>query len=400
MSLLIWEVKKIWRPILLLAIILIGVVYYPIRPGFYLNMIGHDVISKAEIQLASEWLKQYGPTIDRSERAELDGQLTELKADFAQQLINVPGASEAGIIDYDSYLTWENAFYEKDTPTEEERTLYQSLLNLTDSYTIGELITFMNNYDRLANGGSVVDIGAAITPPSPAADASIQRILRVENNKDAYGFLPSSIVSDTDAFFHYFAIWCSFSTILLLAPTLVNDRLHHTRPMQWVSRRGRKVINMQMGSALISGLLLTMLNCIAYLLPFLSTEVLQFWNCPMVSVWPGSFPWFDWSYGQYLLALLSLTTLLTLATAGFITILSWYSGNYVSVLLKAIPLIFVLEWVVVPWIMDGAGRFASMPVRLTGWPGTEFMGGILTTVLSLFLCIFICQRQKKKDLSQ
>lgn len=141
-------------------------------------------------------------------------------------------------------------------------------------------------------------------------------------------------------------------------------------------------------------------NCIAYLLPFLSTEVLQFWNCPMVSVWPGSFPWFDWSYGQYLLALLSLTTLLTLATAGFITILSWYSGNYVSVLLKAIPLIFVLEWVVVPWIMDGAGRFASMPVRLTGWPGTEFMGGILTTVLSLFLCIFICQRQKKKDLSQ
>ena len=115
MSLLIWEVKKIWRPILLLAIILIGVVYYPIRPGFYLNMIGHDVISKAEIQLASEWLKQYGPTIDRSERAELDGQLTELKADFAQQLINVPGASEAGIIDYDSYLTWENAFYEKDT---------------------------------------------------------------------------------------------------------------------------------------------------------------------------------------------------------------------------------------------------------------------------------------------
>ena len=81
-----------------------------------------------------------------------------------------------------------------------------------------------------AAGGSAIDTGASIDPPSPAAKASIRRITQAEENKDAYGFLPSSMVNDIDAFFHYFAIWCSFSTILLLAPALVNDRLHIPGP--------------------------------------------------------------------------------------------------------------------------------------------------------------------------
>ncbi len=398
MALFLWEMKKIWRPVLLLVILFIGVVYYPIRPGFYLDMTDQDVIGSAELQLSIGWLKQYGSTIDRLERAELEDQLIGLKEDFARQITNVSGASAAGITGYDSYLAWEDAFYEKEDPPEEERALHQSLLDNTNVYTIGMLISFMDNYDRLAAGGSAIDTGASIDPPSPAAKASIRRITQAEENKDAYGFLPSSMVNDIDAFFHYFAIWCSFSTILLLAPALVNDRLHHTRPMQWASRRGRKVISTQIGSALVSGLLLMVLNCAAYLGPFLSTGTLQFWRCPMVSVWPGSFPWFDWTYGQYLLALLGLTALLTLATAGFITILSWYSANYVSVLLKAIPLIFVLEWGAIPWIMDGAGRFSGKPVRLIGQPGAEFIGGILTAALALFLCSLVYRLHRKKNL--
>ena len=70
-----------------------------------------------------------------------------------------------------------------------------------------------------------------------------------------------------------------------------------------------------MGAALLSGLLLTLLNCAVYLGPFLSTGAMKFWNCPMVSVWRESYPWFDWTYGQYLLALLGLTVVPSSAAA-------------------------------------------------------------------------------------
>lgn len=80
--------------------------------------------------------------------------------------------------------------------------------------------------------------------------------------------------------------------------------------MQWTSRRGRGVLNAQMGAALLSGVLLTLLNCAVYLGPFLATGALRFWECSLISVWNAEFPWFDWTYGQYLLILLGHTFLL------------------------------------------------------------------------------------------
>lgn len=111
----------------------------------------------------------------------------------------------------------------------------------------------------------------------------------------------------------------------LLSSTLVRDALRRTRSMQWTSRRGRRVLNAQIGAALLSGLLLTVLNCAAYLGPFLSTGALRFWECPLFSVWNITYPWFDWTYGQYLLG---LTFLLTLAASGFTVVLSQFSGGY------------------------------------------------------------------------
>ena len=49
----------------------------------------------------------------------------------------------------------------------------------------------------------------------------------------------------------------------------MRDRLRNTRPMQWVSRRGRSVLNTQMGAALLSALVLTVVNVTVYAIPFL-----------------------------------------------------------------------------------------------------------------------------------
>lgn len=154
-----------------------------------------------------------------------------------------------------------------------------------------------------------------------------------------------------------------------------------------------------MGAALLSGLLLALLNCAVYLGPILATGALRFWNCTLVSVWNDfSFPWFDWTYGQYLLVLLGMTFLLTLAASGFTVVLSWFSGSYVAMLLKAIPLIFVLCWGVVPWIMAGAGLFSGGPVRLTGLPGTETACALLAALVALLLCGLTLRRLRRSEL--
>ena len=395
MALLRWELKKIWQPGLLLAIALIGAIFYQVRTGFYLEYFNRGSNwGAAQVQLAYGWLETYGNTIEPEERPGLDDQLAQLKAEFAGQVAQIPGAAEAGITDYESYGAWAK-IYNASTWSDEANALDWAIYKNTNRVMLGSLVEFMEEYDFLSGGGSILDWGGGISEDSPAHQASVRRIERAEA-QGVYGFLPSTVMENTDEFFHDFAIWCAFSGVLLLSPTLVRDTLHRTRAMQWTSRRGRRVLNTQMGAALLSGLLLTLLNCAVYLGPFLSTGAMKFWNCPIVSVWRENYPWFDWTYGQYLLALLGLTVVLTLAACGFTVVLSQFSGSYVAMLLKAIPLIVVLCWGLVPWVMMGAGRFSNDPVRLTGLPGTEFVCGVLAALAALGLCGWTCLRQRRR----
>lgn len=333
--------------------------------------------------------------MEPEERAQLDGQLEELEAEFAVQAAQISGAAEAGITDYESYLTWDAAH--QTGLTEEEHQLGFAVYSKTNLAMVEELIRFMENYDTLAAGETPEVWGGEVGEYSPAHQPSVQRVEDVRA-EGVFGFLPVAAIDSADNFFHYFAIWCVFSAVLLLSPALVRDALRRTKAMQWTSRRGRWVLNAQMGAALLSGALLTLLNCAVYLVPFLATGALRFWNCSLVSVWNAEFPWFDWTYGQYLLILLGLTFLLTLAASGFTVVLSQFSASYVAMLLKAIPLIFVLCWGVVPWIMAGAGLFSGSPVRRTGLPGTEFICGALAVLLALALCLLTIRRQRKAEL--
>lgn len=394
MALLGWELRKIWRPALLAAIALLGLVFWQIRTEFYIEHFDDGW----EVELADRWLEEYGTTIEPSERAELDGQLAEAKAEFSAQLAAVPGAAEAGIVDWPTWLTWQAGYLDDARAARErDRDLYWAVQYDTNLGEIEALETFLEQYDRLA-AGEALALGLVTDYPDRLARLEEARIRAAGALPSAFGFLPGGVVSDTNDFFHYFAIWCSFSGVLLLAPTLVRDRLRRTRAMQWASRRGRRVLGSQMGAALLSGVLLTLVNFAVYLGPFLSTGALTFWDCPMTSVWQTTVPWFDWTYGQYLLSLCGLTVALVLASSGFAVFLSWYSGSYVAMLLKALPLIFVLCWGLVPWVMEGAGTFQGAPAKLLLLPGAEWLVAALSAALALGLCVLACRRQKRREL--
>ena len=110
MALLGWELRKIWRPALLAAIALIGLVFWQIRTEFYIEHLGSSW--EDEIGLTNRWLEEYGVTIEPAERSELDGQLAEAKEAFAAQVAQVDGAAEAGVRDWPSWLAWEEQYHD------------------------------------------------------------------------------------------------------------------------------------------------------------------------------------------------------------------------------------------------------------------------------------------------
>ena len=100
-----WELRKIWRPGILAAILLLGAVYYWMFPQFYIEYFCNGPYAEAQFDLASGWVARYGPTLEPEERAQLDGQLAEEIDAFAQQIAAIPEASAAGLTDYESFLS-------------------------------------------------------------------------------------------------------------------------------------------------------------------------------------------------------------------------------------------------------------------------------------------------------
>lgn len=401
MRLLAWELRKIWRPGILAAILLLGAVYYWMFPEFYIEYFCNGPASQAQFQMASQWVEKYGPTLEPEERAELDGQLAEEIGKFDQQIAAIPEAAAVGLTDYETFSKFREDYYSGTAASGGEADMDMEYLlsrvyGGTNWYVILELEQTMETYDtqyeRLA-----LDISNREELGDP--EAMIQREKQLAEPERAHGLLPLSVKRSTQEYGKDLAVWCVLSIVLLLCPTLVRDRLRRTRAMQWTSRRGRSILTCQMAAALCSALVLTAVNLVVYAVPFLAQEPLRFRDCGLGGIWEWGSPWFDWTYGTYLVVLVGLILALSLAAAGLTVFLSQYSGSYIAMLLKALPLFVAVGAVLGNWLLDLPFRFRRIWENGPWMPkGIEAAVVAVLLAVSILLCTLTCRRQRKREL--
>ncbi|MDE6455472.1 MAG: hypothetical protein K2L38_06140, partial [Dysosmobacter sp.] len=289
MSLFWQELRKIWRPGIVGAIILLGLIYYYMFPSFYIEHFSNGPAAQAEFDLSVEWVARYGPTLEPEERAELDSRLAEEIAIFDRQLEEFPEAAASGLTDYESFC----AALQQD---ERDTQMIWAAQSRTNCDTISTIQQMLERYDDPRDYLQQHDYFESYTIKER------EQMLAVEDWPKS--LLSGSVMDSTNYYLKYLAQWTAISVILLLSPTLVRDRLRRTRPLQWSSHRGRRVLHTQLAAGLVSALLLSVMNVTIYAIPFLAQSPLALKDCPLGhSVWAVGTPWFDWTYGQYLVIL-------------------------------------------------------------------------------------------------
>lgn len=391
--------RRCWRPGILAALVALGAVYYYIRPAFYIENFNNGSQDEADFALALDWVERYGPTIEQPEREEIRRQLAEEEARFANYAESNPEMAERGITDFDSFEAFRDVSYADDARYQaaKERgdlALGQHVLysGETNYFTILELRRFLEAWD----GEGLPDPEEGAFGETRRLDGLCrERVRAMRADRAGRSVLPPHVEASTSTYARYLTVWCAVSAVLLLSPTLVRDRLCRMRPAQWASRRGRRILHVQFAASLVSGLLLTLLNIAVYMVPFASTGALAFWRCSLHTVL-RSYPWFDWTYGQYLLALAGLILAWSLGASGLTAVLSQYSGSYVAMLLKAIPLIVLLT-VLGVLVTTYAFSFGNYVTRFLALPGGEILCAALLAVLGLSLTTLACLRQRKSE---
>ena len=385
MSLFWQEMRKIWRPGILAALAVLGVLFFFLRPKSYIEFIPEAQNFDNALLL----VERYGSLLTAEVRPELDAMYEEVCENFDREVKKIPEAVEAGITDCESYRAWELEFMKPGGSISSE--LWRLYMTVNDF----GLITGI--YDGFMDGTFDMRNSPFLDDHPPQAQA---RILELEDSirTEGLSFLPAGVSDHTGDWGKYLSMWTVLSVILLLSPTLVRDRLRRTNAMQWASRRGRRVVWTQAAAALVSAMLLALVNLIFYFAVFAAQGALPLWNCPLFCG-NGGDPWFDWTYGQFILVLTGMNFAFALAAGALTVVLSQFSANYVPMLLKAIPLFLVVGLGIVGWALEAP--FFVNKAGLGGLDnpkGSELVCMVALLAAGLGLCGWTCARQKTREL--
>lgn len=110
----------------------------------------------------------------------------------------------------------------------------------------------------------------------------------------------------------------------------------------------------------------------------------RFWKNPINSFFYGEAYWFDLNFGQYLLFILLIMVLYAGGTAGIAFFISCSSKNYISLVLKMIPVFFFVG-MLADVSIEGLFSFSNSLNRLTGIAGIEVWCGILVFLVGMVL---------------
>ena len=290
---------------------------------------------------------------------------------FDTQITAIPEAAAAGLTDYKSFLSFRGDYLngirntDGQADMDVEALLYR-VYGGTNWYRIEALADTLETYDTQEDHRALIVSNRQQVGPAgghgPAGGGA---------GKLRYDPFPAAVLCETTPLRSTARIWrygaysasCSCSP-----PPWCGTGCGTPGPCSGPPGGGGPILNVQMGAALLSALVLAVVNITVYVIPFLAQGPLQFAACGLDGIWEWGTPWFDWTYGTYLLVLAGLILALSLGAAGLTAFLSQYSGNYIAMLLKAVPL-FVAVGVGAGLLASGSALHVPPPLGTATAPG-------------------------------
>lgn len=401
------EMKKIWRPGILLILLLLGAVYYMMYLDFYVVHFPNGPNNEAMIETAADLIKAYGTTLEPQELEEFAAMIPALEAEADAYIREYPLAQQYGLDSYASYLEFRNEtnLYSGELSEAEQEKhsaamLIQNYLWSDETGNIYGRLYATEEYVReygvwQANG---VDVQTRAYDTGYSAQEYDNAERRFFGDDNAWrNIMPYEVPEATSTYLGYLLIWMSLSACILLSPILVRDRMWAMRPLQWSARRGRGILKTQFATTMLSAFLITTVNLLIFGGLFLTNGISVFAGSRMFSFMMTGFCWVNWSYGLWCAVLIIMCYLVTLGTAALAFFLSRFSGNYVAMLLKLIPLIVACA-ILAPRLIIRAFYYGNGMYIWTPIPMIELIVAGLVIMLGFALCGAAITRQKKQDL--
>ncbi len=369
MRVLFCELKKIFRPLRTLAVLLFIALFFSVY--VYGICIDHLSINGVRQGIAvNEFLHEtYGANLSAEERADADKYLVgHFKDIFTDRIKNDEILKAGGAADYDSInalmkryeyaelieqgeKNFEEYGLEAYDPakdyslTKAEKEAVEHFMSLDGGGTMFDLDmasnakTLLFSYDRVHDGKDRTN--EYLYKPTSAEAARFRELM---SGDDINSTIPGSVSTTVYKMAGLGTLMIVLSVFILLAPVITADNFSGTSLLQYTSKTGRSILKKQFAAYLLAAAFLTAVQLAVMFISLYLSSAGAFFDCKLVDFQGFIFnlSWFKGTLIQYLAVVAGLICLLTCACTTAVFLISKSGKNYISLLLKGLPLALAL----------------------------------------------------------
>lgn len=306
------ELKKILKPesILIIAILsfllFTSFLYRWIKP---FNFEGDSFNTR--IDVLRTWIDDYGNSIDETEFREIEANYNDILRQSAAMIADTDYFNEHGINNYEEYLNYA-----------------QNAISGNAGYDYG---VYSKMRDMLSENTEV----SSIYLQEYEAILTEYKSCGVERNH----ILPYEVITYTNNYFTYLAIWCFVSVFVLAAPVMVNDRASNVVSAQFSSKRGKSIYRIQYITMLATSFVVVSIIIAIGLIAWSKTGTLAFAESNLNSFLNRDIPAVSMTYSDFIKIFIGIIYLLSLGISSIVFFLSARSSHAIEMLLETIPVL-------------------------------------------------------------
>jgi hypothetical protein len=381
---IVWqEMKKIFRPAMLLILLLINILMYTIFIEFNITYFPNGRPALDIYHIGIEMIEDYGQEMDEKEFAHFKTRLEEEKQKADEYLQSSEEWTAAGIT---SYQQFQETRREDGSPHDEltNKLFFEEGNNLF--WEIPEREEIIERWEHIHDRYGYVDV---FVPPTSRQE---HRIREVVDSGDVHSIFPFYPVEEN---FHEtsknIAITVLVSVLFMISPIFIRDEKNQLVGLQYSSKIGRTLFKRKLAAGLLSAFILTSTLLAVYYSIYATNGIGMFLESG-VNSFMGRLYWYDFTFIGLILVSILLTYVIILAMTLLAMYISAVCKNYISVIGVQLPIYVLISTFILRGMLLGEAFLLHRNQWLVG-----MLYGMIV-LLPLLLVFWQWRKAKKADI--
>ena len=389
------ECKKVFRPSIIIILIIVTVLYYQVYMMFEIEHFpnGHPAIEDYELGL--EYLERFGTSIDKKELEEIKAMYNNIVSQL-DEIVQDQKLEEYNITNWNELENVRDDLEEKYNEQADEA--FWNLVNEKPEYCTlifkeQEIEAMVGDFsDNIKHGGGTIEELDAYC--QGGSKAYIERVNEIFS-RNWIESIPYIVVSNYRSLFQSFCGLLIFTITILISPYLIRDKLSGIIPMTYTSKIGRALFRKKIIAVIGSSALLILLQTLVFLMVYSRNKTAAFLNC-LITADINTEVWYDLTFGQFIIITLVMAAVFGLGASLICFAISKCCSNYIAVIAIDAPMIAIL------W--SASNKIFGKVFEMTNSSNLLYVKNIecyfiaLIVMLGMITTWVFCRKEKTRDI--